>query len=197
MPRHTLTTALDDRILTLRGQRVLLDADLARLYGVSTKAFNQAVKRNAKRFPPDFRFRLTAKESAALRSQSVTSNQRTARGGRRHREWAYTQEGVAMLSGIVNSPRAVAVNIAIMRAFVRMRRTLAENSGVLARLDVLEEGLKGQSATSERNFRVVFETLRRLLDEQDDDAAEPPRVGFRLNEAANAYSISRVNRYSR
>ena len=100
-----------------------------------------------------------------------------------------------MLSGIVNSPRAVMVNIAIMRAFVRMRRTLAEHSGVLARLDALEEGLKGHGATSERNFRVVFETLRRLLDEQDD--SEPARVGFRLNEAGAGYSISRVKRYSR
>ncbi len=89
-----------------------------------------------------------------------------------------------MLSGIVNSPRAVAVNIAIMRAFVRMWRTLGERSDVHDRLDVLEEGRKGQSATSERNFRVVFETLRRLLDEQDETAAAQPRVGFRLNEAA-------------
>jgi hypothetical protein len=189
MSRHTLTTVLDDRILTLHGQRVLLDADLARLYGVSTKAFNQAVKRNAKRFPSDFRFRLTAKEASSLRSQIVTSNKAAERGGRRHLPWAFTQEGVAMLSGILNSPRAAAVNIAIMRAFVRMRRTLAEHSGVLARLDALEEGLKGQNTTSERNFRVVFETLRRLLDEQDDTV--PARVGFRLNEAGGAYSVAR------
>jgi ORF6N domain len=195
MSRNAPTTVLDDRILTLRGQRVLLDADLARLYGVSTKAFNQAVKRNVKRFPSDFRFRLTAKEATSLRSQSVTSNRLTARGGRRHLPWAFTQEGVSMLSGILNSPRAAAVNIAIMRAFVRMRRTLAEHSGVLARLDALEEGLKGQHATSERTFRVVFETLRRLLDETDD--TEPTRVGFRLGEAGDGYSISRVKRNSR
>jgi hypothetical protein len=162
---------------------------------MSTKVFNQAVKRNAKRFPPDFRFRLTAKESSSLRSQAVTSNQTPSRGGRRHLPWAFTQEGVAMLSGILGSPRALAVNIAIMRAFVRMRRTLTEHSGVLARLDALEEGLKGRHNASERNFRVVFETLRRLLDEQDDTV--PARVGFRLNETDGAYSISRARRYSR
>jgi hypothetical protein len=164
---------------------VLLDADLARLHGVPTRAFNQAVKRNLRRFPPDFRFRPTAKQASALRSQSVTSKPAPVRGGGRHLPWAFTQEGVAMLSGILASPRAVAVDIAITRAFVRMRRELAERSDVLARLDALEQGLKGHGATSERNFRVVFATLRRLLDEQD--GAVPARVGFRLEEAGAGY----------
>lgn len=199
MSRNPITV-VDGRILTLRGQRVLLDADLAKLYGVSTKAFNQAVKRNAKRFPSDFRFRLTAKEAAALRSQSVTSNAATSlkpagRGGRRHREWAYTQEGVAMLSGILTGARPVAVNIAIMRAFVRMRHTLAKRDDLAERLDSLEADLKGQRTATDRNFRMVFETLRRLLDEQDD--SEPARVGFRLNEAGEAYSATPVRRRRR
>lgn len=174
---------LDDRILSLRGQRVLLDADLAVLYGVSTKAFNQAVKRNTRRFPADFRFRLTRAEVTALRSQSVTSN--TGRGGRRHVPWAFTQEGVAMLSGILNSPKAAAVNIAIMRAFVRMRRTLAERGDVIARLDALEDGLKQQGAATEKHLRVVFETLRRLLDDDQDTTAG--RIGFRLHETGGGY----------
>lgn len=183
------SSLLDDRILVLRGLRILLDADLAALYGVSTKAFNQAVKRNAKRFPTDFRFRLTTKELTALRSQSVTSKDPISRGGRRHLPWAFTQEGVAMLSGVLNSPRAVAVNLAIMRAFVRMRRTLAERSDVIARLDSLELDLREQSTTTEKNFRVVFETLRRLLDDGADTNAG--RIGFRLHETAEGYSAKR------
>jgi hypothetical protein len=178
-------TVLDDRILILRGTRVLLDTDLAALYGVSTKAFNQAVKRNTRRFPREFRFQLTSKEDADLRSQSVTSSPERRHGGRRHRPWAFTQEGVAMLSGILNSPRAIAANIAIMRAFVRMRRSLAERGDVLARLDALEQEMRTSNATTEKHLRVVFETLRRLLD--DDSATDAGRIGFKLHERDGRY----------
>ncbi len=171
---------------------MLLDVDLAGLYGVSTKAFNQAVKRNAKRFPADFRFRLTNQEMAALRSQSVTSKTVTGRGGRRHLPWAFTQEGVAMLSGVLNSPRAIAVHLAIMRAFVRMRRNLAEGSDVVARLDALELDLREQSSATEKHLRVIFETLRRLLDQGADTNAG--RIGFRLHEGGQGYSAKRTPR---
>lgn len=103
------------RILTIRDRRVIPDEDLAELYGVPTKVFNQSIKRNANRFPDDFMFRLTAEEFKNLRSQVVTSR---SWGGRRHLPRAFTEQGVAMLSGVLNSPRAVRVNVAIMRAFV-------------------------------------------------------------------------------
>jgi hypothetical protein len=158
---------------------------LAVLYGVSTKVFNQAVKRNVRRFPKDFRFQLTAKEVADLRSQSVTSSGDESHGGRRYLPWAFTQEGVAMLSGVLGSARAVAANIAIMRAFVRMRRALAERGDVLARLEALEDEVRSSNATTEKNLRVVFETLCRLLD--DESTTTPGRNGFRLHERGPAY----------
>jgi hypothetical protein len=186
--KRQLTTALDDRILTLRGVRVLLDADLAQLYGVSTKAFNQAIKRNTSRFPKDFRFQLKAKEFSVLRSQSVTSKERQEkRGGRQHLPWAYTQEGVAMLSGILQSPRAVAANIAIMRAFVRMRRALSERGDILARLETVEEELRTHTTATDKNLRLVFETLRRLLNDDSDTTAG--RIGFRLQERKIKYQV--------
>lgn len=180
-------------IRVVRGHRVMLDADLALLYGVTTKAFNQAVKRNAKRFPADFRFRLTAAEAAGLRSQIVTSN---ARGGRRHLPWAFTQEGVAMLSGVLKSPRAVAVNVGIMRAFVKLRQAVAVNAELAKRLAVVEAKLDQHRAESgktlaehERHLRVVFETLRNLMAEEA--APPPPRIGFRLHERGAAYGAGR------
>ena len=105
-------------ILFIRGRRVLLDADLAGLYEVDTRALNQAVRRNRDRFPPDFMFQLTTHEAAVLRSQIVISN---ARGARRTRPYAFTEQGIAMLSSELRSPRAIAVNVTIMRAFVRLR----------------------------------------------------------------------------
>ena len=110
-------------ILSLRDQRVMLDAELAALYGVETKVLVQAIKRNIERFPADFMFQLSAEEFANLRSQFVTSS--SGYGGRRYAPYAFTEQGVAMLSSVLNSPRAIAVNIEIMRAFVRLRGLLA------------------------------------------------------------------------
>ena len=116
---------VENRILSIRGYRVMLDADLAVLYGVTTGALNQAVKRNAERFPGDFMFRLTAEEGANLKSQIVISN---GWGGRRRSlPLAFTEQGVAMLSGVLNSSRAIQVNVAIMRAFVRMREAMSSD----------------------------------------------------------------------
>jgi ORF6N domain-containing protein len=114
-------SSIEQRILRVREHRVLLDADLAKLYGVETRALVQAVKRNATRFPPDFMFRLEAKEAARLRSQFVISK---VRGGRRHAPYVFTEQGVAMLSSVLKSPRAVQANIQIMRAFVRLRELM-------------------------------------------------------------------------
>ncbi|MDO8739255.1 ORF6N domain-containing protein [Candidatus Deferrimicrobium sp.] len=144
---------VENRILSLRGHRVMLDADLAELYGVPTKRLNEAVRRNAARFPEDFMFQLTAGEEKTLRSQFATSN---ARGGRRYIPYVFTELGVAMLSSVLNSERAVQVNIAIMRAFVRLRELAASHKDVLRRLDEME-------GKYDRQFKVVFDAIRALM----------------------------------
>lgn len=133
---------IDRKIHVIRHQRVLMDADLVALYGVETKALVQAVKRNAARFPPDFMFRLTATEFASLRSQFVTSNDR---GGRRHRPYAFTEHGMAMLSSVLRSRRAIHVNILIMRAFVRLREAVIDHERLAAKIAVLERKYDGSS----------------------------------------------------
>ena len=149
----TRVDVIDRKIHVIRHQRVLLDADLAALYGVETKALVQAVKRNTPRFPSDFMFRLTVAEFGTLRSQSVTSNER---GGRRHRPYAFTEHGVAMLSSVLRSRRAIHVNIAIMRAFVRLRETVIHHERLTAKIATLERKYDGQ-------FAVVFEAIRELM----------------------------------
>jgi hypothetical protein len=128
---------IEGAVLRLRGHNVILDSNLAALYGVHVKVLNQAVKRNRKRFPGDFMFRLTAQEAGALRSQIVTS--KPGRGGRRTPPYAFTEQGVAMLSSVLRSSRAVRVNIEIMRAFVRLRRMLESNADLARKLDELEQ----------------------------------------------------------
>ncbi len=144
----------------------MLDSELAELYAVPTKRLNFSVRRNRSRFPGDFMFELTAHEARSLRSQFVTSN--AGRGGRRSRPLAFTQEGVAMLSSVVRSPRAIHVNIEIMRAFVRMRKLAGTHADVVRRLDALERKYDGR-------FRAVFDAIRRLV-----SPADPPRrrIGF-------------------
>jgi hypothetical protein len=159
--------SLDRLILLVRGHRVMLDSDLASLYGVETKTLNQAVRRNTDRFPSDFMFRLEFREVPILRSQIVTSS---SWGGPRWRPYAFTEQGVAMLSSVLRSERAVQVNIEIMRAFVRLRRLLLENADLARKLAALEKKYDGQ-------FRVVFEAIRELM----EPAGEPEpgrRIGF-------------------
>jgi len=140
-------------ILILRGQRVMLDADLAELYGVETRVLVQAVKRNIERFPEDFMFQLTGEDFDILRSQTVTSSQW---GGRRYPPYAFTEQGVAMLSSVLRSKKAVQVNIEIMRAFVRLRRLLASHEDLAHKLDTLEKKYDSQ-------FKVVFDAIRQLM----------------------------------
>ena len=179
-----LQPVIQSRILALREQRVMLDADLAELYGVATKVLVQAVKRNRGRFPDDFMFQLTAEEFSALRSQLVTSNAGTTpgRGGRRTAPYAFTEQGVAMLSSVLTSPRAVAVNIEIMRTFVRVRALAATHADLAQRLAELEdktEALAMSHDTFSRNTRnqlkQVFDALRELMTPPD-----PPKrpIGF-------------------
>jgi hypothetical protein len=157
----------------LRGFKILLDQDLARMYGVDVKTLIQAVKRNVARFPADFMFRLTEQEAMALRSRSAASEAEPAEtkglldlrsqsvtsrswGGRRYLPYAFTEQGVAMFSSVLRSPRAVQVNIEIMRAFVRLRRLLRTNAELARKLDALE-------AKYDKQFRVVFDAIRELM----------------------------------
>jgi hypothetical protein len=176
MPKHTEPTVpaeiIERKIYLIRGHKVMLDTDLAELYDVETRALNQAVKRNLGRFPEDFMFQLTAEEEAALSSQIVIL--KSGRG--RHRKYlpyVFTEQGVAMLSSVLNSNRAVQVNIAIMRVFVKIRTLLASHADLLRRLDAMEEKYDEQ-------FRIVFEAIRQLLDPEP----VPPknRIGFAVQE---------------
>ncbi len=157
---------IEQRIYLARGRRVMLDADLAELYGVRTKELNKAVKRNPGRFPHDFAFQLTSAETGSLRFQIGTSKK--GRGGRRYSPYAFTEQGVAMLSSVLRSERAVLVNVAIMRAFVRLRQMLAANKELAQRLDELEKKYDAQ-------FRVVFDAVRGLM---EPPASSPRRIGF-------------------
>ena len=143
-------------ILFIRGEKVLLDGHLAVLYGVETRVLVQAVSRNENRFPPDFMFQLSREEWADLKSQSVISNPE-GRGGRRTAPYAFTEQGVAMLSSVLRSEQAVAVNIEIMRAFVRLREILATHHELAKKLDQLERKYDEQ-------FKAVFDAIRQLME---------------------------------
>ena len=164
-------------ILLLRGQKVILDRALADLYGVETGAFNRAVQRNRQRFPDDFMFHLTLEEAGSLRCQSGISNE--GRGGRRYLPYAFTEQGVAMLSSVLRSPRAVRVNIEIMRAFVNLRQLLATHAELARKLEELEKKYDSQ-------FKVVFEAIRQLMSEPT-----PPRkqIGFQMRERRGLYRV--------
>ena len=158
---------IEKAIYLIRGEKVMLDRDLALLYGVETKVLNRAVKRNLQRFPPDFMFQLTTKEAESLRCQIGTSNE--GRGGRRYLPYVFTEQGVAMLSSVINSERAVLVNIEIMRAFVKLRQMLASNTELSRRLDELE-------SKYDKQFRVVFDAIRRLM---STPVRKRKEIGFR------------------
>ena len=136
-PDDLQETTIDARIVSVRGIGVMLDTTLAKLYGVAPSALIQAVRRNSKRFPDDFMFQLTNQEVKHLKSQSVISKGPVGRGGRRHRNWAFTEQGVAMLSSVLRSDRAIRVNIEIMRAFVRLRRAAVVSREVLKLIEDL------------------------------------------------------------
>lgn len=158
---------IEGKILLLRGEKVLLDEDLAELYGVTTKALNQAVKRNPNRFPADFMFRLTQEETEILRSQSVTASRRNIGAP----PFAFTEQGVAMLSSVLRSDRAVQVNIEIMRAFVRMRRWLTSQEELALRV----EELRSRLDVHDEQLVAVFGALEQIL---TPAPAEPKRIGF-------------------
>jgi len=169
MPNTSLVPldAVERAIHLVRGHRVMLDEDLAALYGVTVKVLNQAVKRNVERFPSDFMFQLAAAEAALLRSQIVTF--KVMRGQhRKYEPYAFTEQGVAMLSSVLRSPRAIEVNIEIMRAFVRVRRMLGVHAELARKVQALEQRY-------DRRFRVVFQAIRALM----APPSSKKRIGFK------------------
>ena len=154
-------------IRIIRGDKVILDEDLAELYGVEVKRLNEQVRRNLNRFPIDFMFQMTKQEFKDLKSQFATSNQW---GGRRTPPYAFSEQGVAMLSSVLHSTRAVQVNIEIMRTFVRLRRILASHADLAERLELLEQKYDSQ-------FRAVFDAIRQLM---TSDVKEKDSIGFKV-----------------
>ena len=159
-----------NKIFLIRGKKVMLDKDLALLYGVQTKILKQAVKRNPRRFPADFYFELTKEETEILRSQFVTS--RSGWGGLRYKPYAFTEQGVSMLSGVLNSETAIQVHIQIIRVFAKMRELLLANKEILLQLEKIEKRIAGHDA----DILLIFKYLKQLL-----NPVFPPRrrVGFR------------------
>jgi hypothetical protein len=158
---------IEQTILLIRGHNVMLDSDLAQLYGVTVGRLNEAVKRNEDRFPGDFMFQLTKAELEHLKSQIAISSSKW--GGRRHAPYVFTEQGVAMLSSVLRSKRAIEVNIAVMRTFVRLREMISTNKVLARRLTDLEKKYDGQ-------FRVVFEAIRELMAEPTPKSR---RIGFK------------------
>ncbi|MGB6451471.1 MAG: ORF6N domain-containing protein [Steroidobacteraceae bacterium] len=169
MPVELITQS----IFVLHGHRVLLDEDLAALYGVTTGALVQAVKRNIDRFPTDFIFQLSAAEWNGLKSRTVISE--SGRGGRRYAPYAFTEQGVAMLSSVLNSKRAIAVNIEIMRAFVKLRGLLASNQELGRRFRQLEDRLQKKLTSHDEAIAAILSAIRQLM---SSPSAKRRQIGF-------------------
>jgi hypothetical protein len=170
---------IESKILLLRGKKVMLDRDLAVLYGVETKALKQAVKRNLNRFPDDFMFKLTHEEFKNWRSEFVTS--RADKMGLRYPPYAFTENGVAMLSSILNSKQAIQVNIQIMRTFTRLREILGTHEEIKRKIEQMEQKYNGQ-------FKVVFEAIRQLMTPPERSKR---KIGFKLKEKQAGYGRKR------
>ncbi|MFZ0917305.1 MAG: ORF6N domain-containing protein [Candidatus Udaeobacter sp.] len=173
----------ESAIHLIRGQRVMLDSDLAAIYGVSTRQLNQQLKRNKNRFPEDFAFQLGHEEFRALMSQSVTSNK--GRGGRRKLPWAFTEHGAIMLATVLNSHIAVKPSVHVVRAFIRLREMVATNAPLAAKLEELE----GRLGSHDRAIADIFAALKCSL-----DAPEPlkrPEIGFHVRERPGRYRVKR------
>lgn len=165
------TSKIEKMIYIIRGQKVMLDDDLASLYEVETKKFNQSVKRNIKRFPSDFMFQITANEYDFLRSQIVTSKKK-GRGGRRYLPYVFTEQGVAMLTSVLNSERAIEVNIFIMRSFVKLRKILNADQSLTDKIHEIERG-------TTKLFRIVFERLDTLETELPTLPRRRKKIGLK------------------
>ncbi len=163
---------IERSILLIRGQKVMLDSDLAQLYKVSTGALNQAVARNMARFPRDFMFQLTSAEATILKSQIVIAKK--SRGGRQSSPFVFTEQGIAMLSSVLRGEMAVQVNIAIMRTFVHLRKMLVSHKDLAEKIEEMEKKY-------DRRFQIVFESIRRLIEEPLSEPSNP--IGFIKNKS--------------
>ena len=167
------TERIEKSILLIRGQKAMLDSDLAELYGVEVRALNQGVSRNVGRFPDDFMFQLTQDEWQIVRSQIVIL--KPGRGGhRKYRPYVFTEQGVAMLSSVLRSERAVQVNVEIMRAFVRLREMLSSHKDLARKLAALEKNY-------DKQFKIVFDAIRQLMT-PPPEPKKKGRIGFRLSD---------------
>ena len=182
---HARTDGIQSLILTIRGQRVMLDSDLARIYGVTTIRLNEQLRRNAERFPIDFAFQLTREELANLRSQFAISS---LHGGRRYLPWVFTEHGAIMLASVLNSPIAVDASVRVVRAFVFLREQLLVNRELAKKFSELEKRVEGH----DESIAALFEAIRRLL-EPPDESGEKKEMGFHIREQATPYRV-RVNR---
>ena len=169
-----------NKIYIIREKKVMIDRDLAELYGVDTRVLNQAVKRNLKRFPDDFMFQLTDEEFRNLRSQIVTSSW----GGSRFRPMVFTEQGVAMLSSVLNSERAISVNIQIIRVFTRMRTMIESHKDILRKLEQLEK----KDLELDEKVTLIFEYLKELEQSKQEETDFKPRkrIGFKTNNGSTA-----------
>jgi len=166
---------IDPLIYTVRGQKVMLDVDLANIYGVETKVLNQAIRRNAERFPKDFMFQLDTNEYANLRSQIVTSSW----GGRRYKPFVFTEHGAVMLASVLRSKRAIKMSIEVVKAFVRFRRLMASQEDMHKQITEIRSFILKQSNKTDRGFKKVWNTIERLIGPAKDEPKQA--IGFRLD----------------
>ena len=184
---ETSTALVEQSILTVRGQRVMLDSDLAKIYGVATHRFNEAVKRNRNRFPNGFAFMLLPEEVAALISQNAISK-KPGRGGRRTPPWVFTEHGAVMAANVLNSPKAVKMSVFVVRAFMKMREHLLSRAELEARLTQIENVL----LSHDEKIRELYRQIRPLLLPPPDPPAKP--IGFGVRERRARYGTKRKTR---
>lgn len=169
------TEIIDQTIYLVRGLRVLLDEDLAKIYGVETKVMNQAIKRNRERFPEDFMFQLTVDEYSNLRSQIVTSSY----GGRRYMPFVFTEHGAIMLASVLKSKRAIQMSIEVVRAFVRLRNVLTSQKDIFKQISEIRSFVLKQSSKTDREFKKVWKIIEELANPDPDD--HKTKIGFKLD----------------
>jgi len=187
------SSGIEPIIFTIRGQKVILDMELAKIYGVTTKAFNQAVKRNRRKFPRDFMFRLMAEEYEELRSQFATSNRsQIVTGSQKHRDpryipYAFTEHGAVMAATILRSDRAIQMSVFVVRAFIRMRQMLIEQRGLARKLAELEKELTARLDVHEAAIDEILRQIRRLLSSPQEPQPPKRRIGFLVEEPKVPY----------
>jgi len=190
------TQPIEHMIMTIRGQKVILDADLARIYGVPTKRLNEQVRRNTDRFPPDFAFLLTDQEVTNLRSQFATSSYEGIRsqiaanshGGRRYRPYVFTEHGAIMAANVLHSKQAIQMSVFIVRAFIRMRQMLVEQRSLARKLAELEKELTARLDVHETAINEMLRQIKRLLSPPPEPEPPKKRIGFLVEEPHVAYS---------